>query len=78
LFPNPNEGEMHVSFSLETAQKVELYIMDISGKVLKSTTINGNVGENVVFLSNAEFAAGLYMVQLKTTNSNKTLQFIKK
>lgn len=78
LYPNPNDGEVNVSFSLDNAQKVTLTIMDISGKELKSTVINGNTGDNVVLLSNTDFASGVYFVQLKTASSNKTLQFIKK
>lgn len=78
LYPNPNDGEVNVSFSLENAQKVTLTIMDISGKELKSTVINGNTGDNVILLSNTDFASGVYFVQLKTASSNKTLQFIKK
>lgn len=78
LFPNPNDGEVNVSFSLETAQKVTLIVMDVSGKELKSTVINGNTGDNVVLLDNSDFASGVYFVQLKTASSNKTLQFVKK
>lgn len=78
LFPNPNDGELNISFSLESVQQVTLKIMDISGKELKSTVINGNTGENIILMDNSDFASGMYFVQLHTATSNKTLQFIKK
>ncbi len=78
LFPNPNDGEVQVSFSLENAQMVTLRVMDISGKELKATTIQANVGENVILMDNSDFASGMYFIQLATSNANKTLQFIKK
>lgn len=78
LFPNPNDGELNISFSLESTQQVTLKVMDISGKELKSTVVNGNTGENIILMDNSDFAAGLYFVQLHTAISNKTLQFIKK
>jgi PKD repeat protein len=78
LFPNPNDGELNISFSLESTQQVTLKVMDISGKELRSTVITGNTGENLVLMDNSDFASGMYFIQLHTATSNKTLQFIKK
>lgn len=78
LFPNPNDGELSISFSLENAQQVTLKVMDISGKELKSTVVSGNTGENIILMDNSDFASGMYFVQLSTAKSNKVLQFIKK
>lgn len=78
LFPNPNNGEVNISFSLENMQQVTLKILDISGKELKTTVIQGNIGENIILMDNSDFASGMYFVQLITATSDKTLQFIKK
>lgn len=78
LFPNPADGEINVNFSLVQAQKVELTVMDLSGKEIKSTVINANVGENLILIDSSEFATGVYLIQLKSDSTNKTLQFIKK
>ena len=78
LFPNPNDGELNISFSLENAQQVIVKIMDISGKELKSTVINGNAGENIILMNNSDVASGMYFVQLSNANSNEVLPFIKK
>ncbi len=77
LFPNPNDGDMNVSFSLNNAQQVRLTVMDISGKELKSTIINGRTGENVIMIDNTGIASGVYFVRLNTESTDKTLQFIK-
>ncbi|MEZ4889643.1 MAG: M43 family zinc metalloprotease [Crocinitomicaceae bacterium] len=78
LYPNPNDGEVNLTFGLNTAQKVTVKVLDISGKELKSTILNGNAGENQIKLDNSEFSAGMYFVNLSTETTNKTLQFIKK
>lgn len=78
LYPNPADAEINVNFSLVQAQKIALTVMDISGKEIKSTVINGNVGENLILIDSSEFATGVYLIQLKSDSTNKTLQFIKK
>jgi PKD repeat protein len=78
LFPNPNDGELTISFSLENAQQVTFKIMDISGKELKLTILQGNIGENVLLMDNSDFASGMYFVQLNTLSSSTILPFIKK
>lgn len=78
LFPNPNDGEVNISFGLDTPQKVTFKIMDLSGKVLKSTIIQGNSGNNLIMLDNSDLSAGVYLVQLSTDSVNKILQFVKK
>lgn len=78
LFPNPSNGELNVSFLLENAQQVTLKIVDLSGKELKSTVVNGNTGENIILMDNSDFESGMYFVRLSMATSNKTLPFIKK
>ena len=77
LFPNPNNGEMNVSFSLSQAQLVHLTVMDLSGKELKSTVVSGAIGENVIMIDNTGIASGIYFIQLNTEASRKMLQFVK-
>ncbi|MCO5259640.1 MAG: M43 family zinc metalloprotease [Crocinitomicaceae bacterium] len=78
LYPNPNDGQVNLSFGLEAAQKLTVKVLDISGKELKSSTIQGVAGNNIVSLDNTEFTAGLYFIKLSTETTNKTIQFIKK
>lgn len=78
LFPNPNDGEVNVAFTLNQGQSVTLNVMDVSGKILKTAVINGKEGENVVMLNNSDFASGMYFIQINANSTNQTLQFIKK
>lgn len=77
LFPNPNDGEMNVSFSLNNAQQVYLTVMDLSGKELKSAAIYGRAGENTIMMDHSGLASGVYFIRLNTESSDKILQFIK-
>lgn len=78
LFPNPSDGEVHLTFSLEQAQPIALKVTDISGKELKTSTLEATSGKNTVLLDNSGFAPGLYLIELGTSTSRKTLPFVKK
>lgn len=77
LFPNPSDGETRLTFSLESAQTITLSVTDISGKELKRNTIQATAGKNMVLLDHSEFAAGLYIMQLETAASKRSIRFIK-
>jgi PKD repeat protein len=78
LYPNPTEGQVTLNFTMENAQVVTLAITDITGKVVKSTILNATLGENEVIMDNSELANGMYLIQLQSGSSTKTMQFVKK
>lgn len=78
LFPNPAEEEVNVRFNTSNAQNVEFYIQDISGKVIKTTTIQAASGSNLVVLGTEELASGMYFLQINASGLQQSIQFVVK
>ncbi len=66
VFPNPNNGIMHVSFDLEGKHNVKLELVDLLGKTLEtSVNSNLNVGSyDYTFGVNQKLASGIYFSKL--------------
>ena len=78
LFPNPVEDEVNVRFNLNNAQNVDFYIQDISGKMIKSHTVQAAVGSNLVVLGTDELASGMYFLNISSGESQQAIQFVVK
>lgn len=72
-FPNPFKNELHFHSS-PTDPITEVKLMDLTGSVVHSSTINQNV-DNV--LSTSELAPGLYQVSLKTDKGIQIKKMLK-
>jgi hypothetical protein len=78
LFPNPAEDEVNVRFNVNNAQNVDFYIQDISGKRIKSHTVQAAVGSNLVVLGTDELASGMYFLNISSGESQQAIQFVVK
>ncbi len=78
LYPNPNNGEMNISFSLESNENVIINTVDLSGKILQSSKIQGQTGDNIILLDYPNFKPGMYFIEVNILNQKQTLPFIKK
>eukprot|EP00353_Schmidingerella_taraikaensis_P010210 CAMPEP_0185576978 /NCGR_PEP_ID=MMETSP0434-20130131/7780_1 /TAXON_ID=626734 ORGANISM="Favella taraikaensis, Strain Fe Narragansett Bay" /NCGR_SAMPLE_ID=MMETSP0434 /ASSEMBLY_ACC=CAM_ASM_000379 /LENGTH=718 /DNA_ID=CAMNT_0028194393 /DNA_START=40 /DNA_END=2196 /DNA_ORIENTATION=- len=76
LFPNPTEGDVTVRFDAANAQEVNLQVVDVTGKVINTSTVNANTGANMVVLGTDNFAPGMYF--LKIDGGSSSLQFVVK
>jgi hypothetical protein len=79
VFPNPsNQGEnVVVNFELNDNASVNVEVTDINGRVVAVQNIDRmNRGINEVQISTSTFAAGIYMVNVKSTVGVKTAKFI--
>ncbi len=77
LFPNPSEDEINVRFNIANSQSLELITTDITGKVIETRLINAGAGANLILMDVANFAQGVYFLNLRSSGLNKTLQFVK-
>lgn len=71
IYPNPTNGELFVSHPLNS--EFNITITDITGKLLKTATLQNNESVNV-----ASYPQGIYFIQIVSGNERNTYKFIKK
>ncbi len=77
--PNPSESEIAVSFSILEASTVEISLVDLQGKVVKSTLYPENFirGRHELIIDVADLQAGQYILFLITNYGREASQIIK-
>ena len=79
LFPNPTTGKSTVSYSLGTASKVSVKVVDVTGKVVyTSTEESKEAGNHTSTIDATAFNTGVYYVTVSTNESQLTQKLIKK
>jgi hypothetical protein len=71
IYPNPTSAELFVSHTQYDVFKIT--ITDITGKVLKETTIHANEAIDV-----KSYPQGMYLIQVESDKEKNTYKFIKK
>ncbi|MBX7183071.1 MAG: T9SS type A sorting domain-containing protein [Bacteroidia bacterium] len=71
VYPNPFSTTAQVSFSMKNAGKVSLNVTDITGKVVRTASIDGKSGVNNYQLNKDNLQAGIYFINL--TSGEKTI-----
>ncbi|MDZ4759075.1 MAG: T9SS type A sorting domain-containing protein [Bacteroidota bacterium] len=72
IFPNPANNTITLEFASTTKQTVQLYIIDINGKVVMTQNINAANAKNNINIDLTNFAKGIYLVKLQTNNGQQT------
>lgn len=75
-YPNPASSQISFSFSSATEASAEFRMMDLSGRILESRSIECSVGENRIDMDLTAFARGIYMAALITGNEQKVLKIV--
>ncbi|MCC5922655.1 MAG: T9SS type A sorting domain-containing protein, partial [Crocinitomicaceae bacterium] len=66
-FPNPAENQTTIAFELENSSDVSITVTDMSGKVVFNETVfNAAAGKNELNISTANFANGMYFLNLSS------------
>jgi hypothetical protein len=50
----------------------------LTGKIVKTININAVAGSNMVMMSTEDMASGMYMLNITTNGTQKTLPFVVK
>jgi hypothetical protein len=75
--PNPFKGQTIISFDLAKSEQVTLSISDVTGKTIRSYSIDGNKGANRMTLNRGEFsAAGVLYYTLETKSFRDTKKML--
>jgi PKD repeat protein len=78
LFPNPTDNDLHLQFTSSTGGSAQLYITDLSGKVVGHYPLQLQPGHNLVLTETNKLAAGSYMLTLEFKGVKTTRPFVVK
>jgi hypothetical protein len=78
LYPNPTNGEANLKFTLSTASKIEVNIVDVLGKqMLAGVNENFSTGEHTISLNkNNQLAKGIYFVNMSVNGAKMSQKLI--
>lgn len=66
VYPNPATDYLNIDFSLTDADNIQIRMMDLAGKVLKQSEMEGVVGTNHLRFDVNGVARGLYLMEIST------------
>jgi len=75
LFPNPNKGNFKVKLTGKPTKKIELAVLDNSGKVIERRTINDFSGDHTETLK-VHLVSGVYTLQINLETETLNRRFI--
>ncbi|MEO6691202.1 MAG: T9SS type A sorting domain-containing protein, partial [Saprospiraceae bacterium] len=76
LYPNPNQGDLHICFDSKISESLKFVITDIQGKQIYGKEMKINLGLNNIFISLPEHSKGIYYLQLNTENELISKEFM--
>ena len=76
IYPNPSRGQLNVVLDFIHTEKLDLQIIDISGKRLFQQTIPPAKNSNTISIDIPHLASGMYLLQVKTKDFLKTAKFL--
>ena len=70
VYPNPNQGNFTVEISSAVSMhNADLYLTDLTGKIITSRTLNIEAGTTQIFLGYLDLQMGTYLVQLRENDN---------
>lgn len=69
VFPNPAHGQVHISWNMNTSETGTLSLFDLAGQLLKQQSVSANSGLNNTTLNMYNYASGMYLLELKTSDN---------
>jgi len=75
IYPNPNNGDYTVRFTLEEASEVKVRVHDMLGRIVHSQSFTGVPGQNSL-LSSTNLGSGAYIIELSIDDKGSFLPLI--
>lgn len=69
VYPNPTQNDFYVDFGSEHGKKLQVCLMDISGRILQTQHVDNN--EQTIQISLQNYVAGYYLLWVKDEIVNK-------
>jgi hypothetical protein len=77
LFPNPTNGIVTLKFNSEVNQNSDLIVADITGRDVINEIVTLSKGENEFNFDMSNLVKGIYLVKLKTLNTENAYRIVK-
>jgi hypothetical protein len=68
VYPNPASDYVNIDFNLQDETTLNVKLMDLTGKTLKVSSFDGNLGANQFRFDLQGMAKGLYILEIDTPN----------
>jgi hypothetical protein len=79
VYPNPTTGDISFKFDVEIEGVVELYINDMSGKIVRGVINRQMSAGKYVYTDNiGSLSSGVYVASLFTNNNKASVEIVKK
>lgn len=72
IYPNPASDQLNIKFNIARDLDVVLKLTDISGREQYLKKIKNHNGSALITMDFKPYAAGIYMLQVETTDKTKT------
>lgn len=76
LYPNPTTDKLSIAINSKKSTKGLINVLDITGKVLYTQTIDFEIGKNIISQSTTELPSGIYFVQVKSDEQLVTKKLV--
>ncbi len=76
IFPNPNDGNFSIRYTLVQNQNLTVSILDLSGRLVYETKATGMTGQNLLNVSNTSLAKGVYLIQFASKEGMGTRKLV--
>lgn len=74
IYPNPTNGDVSLEISLEKNSQLEMKVFNSAGQLMESNVWFANSGNNVFAIRSAQWAAGVYIVEINDVMSGETVR----
>ncbi len=75
IYPNPANGVINIDYNLLKTDHADIFITDITGKILNQVSINQSKGLETIEIDNLK--SGIYFIKINTDGINRTYKFVK-
>lgn len=76
VYPNPSKGDVWLAIGAKTDGQATATVMDLSGKLVYSTRLNIERGENRAMLDLNDLAKGMYVLRFESADGTQTSKLI--
>ncbi len=76
VFPNPSDGNFHLTMNAKSNMNSDIYIHDLAGKTVSARNYNITEGANLVSFEGLDIARGIYILSVVTEKSADSLRII--